>query len=335
MLSSIKSIHLGKTKFKFKYNPETLSFEPVKRSVSAILKRGLRFFFSTSFIVLVVIFFMFKYIKSPKEVMLERELDNMEFNYEVLTDRLMSLEKVLADLQERDDNIYRVILEADPLPSNLREGAHGGAERYANLANYKTSQIVIDATRRLDNIASRMYAQSISFDAVFDLAKQKEEMLASIPGVLPIYDDKTSTRRLVSGFGMRMHPRYKVMKMHTGVDFSVPTGTPIYATGNGVVVEAGGQSGYGNVIIIDHGFNYKTLYAHLSAIDVKVGKKVKRGEMIGRVGNTGVSVGPHLHYEVRHKGSPVNPVNYFTFDLSPEEYHEMLRVSSMASQTLD
>lgn len=267
--------------------------------------------------------------------MLERELENMTFNYDILTDRLENFEKVLSDLQERDDNIYRVILEAEPLPKSMREGAYGGVDKYANLSNYRSSQVVIDATKRLDNIASRLYTQSVSFDEVYELAKQKEEMLVSIPGILPIYDDKTTTRRLVSGFGMRPHPRYKVMKQHTGVDFSVPSGTPIYVTGNGVVVEAGWRGGYGNTIMVDHGFNYKTLYAHLSSIEVKKGQKVKRGEQIGRVGNTGVSVGPHLHYEVRYKDKPRNPVDFFTFDLTPEEYHEMLRVSSIATQTLD
>lgn len=326
---------MARYRFKFKYNPETLSFEPTKRTFKSILKRVLSFVFSASFVVLIAAFLMFKYIKSPKEVMLEREIENMTFNYGVLTDRLENLEKVLGDIQERDDNIYRVILEAEPLPKTMREGAYGGVDRYANLSNYRSSQIVTDATKRLDNIASRLYAQSVSFDEVFELAKQKEEMLVSIPGILPIYDDKTAARRLVSGFGMRPHPRYKVMKMHTGVDFSVPSGTPIYVTGNGTVVEAGWRSGYGNTIVVDHGFNHKSLYAHLSSMNVRKGQKVKRGEQIGKVGSTGLSVGPHLHYEVRYKDEPVNPVNFFTFDLTPEEYHEMLRVSSIPGQTLD
>ena len=317
-------------KSKFKYNYETLSFEPVKRNFKAMLRTAISFIFSTTFVVLLVAYFLFQYIRSPKEVMLERELENMEFNYNVLTDRMANLEAVLEDLQERDDNIYRVILEADPIPSTVREGVYGGVERYSNLANYTNSQLIINATKRLDKIASQVYVQSTSFDEVFKLATQKEEMLLSIPGILP-----TNEAKLVSFFGMRPHPRYKMMRMHTGVDLSAPTGTPIYATGNGVVTTAKFMGGYGNAIIIDHGFNYKTLYGHLSKIDVRPGQTVKRGQNIGKIGSTGTSVGPHLHYEVHYKGVAINPVNFFAFDLSPEEYNEILLRSQTVGQSLD
>jgi len=317
-------------KSKFKYNYETLSFEPVKRNFKAMLKTAISFIFSTTFVVLLVAYFLFQYIRSPKEIMLERELENMEFNYNVLTDRMANLEAVLEDLQERDDNIYRVILEADPIPSTVREGVYGGVERYSNLANYTNSQLIINTTKRLDKIASQVYVQSTSFDEVFKLATQKEEMLLSIPGILP-----TNKANLVSFFGMRPHPRYKMMRMHSGVDFSAPTGTPIYATGNGVVTTAKFMAGYGNTIIVDHGFNYKTLYGHLSKIDVRPGQTVKRGQNIGKIGNTGTSVGPHLHYEVHYKGTAINPVNFFAFDLSPEEYNEILLRSQTVGQSLD
>ena len=317
-------------KSNFKYNYETLSFEPVRRNFKAMLKTAISFLFSTTFIVLLAAYLLFHYIKSPKEIMLERELENMEFNYSVLCDRMVNLEAVLQDLQERDDNIYRVILEADPIPNSVREGVYGGVERYANLANYTNSQLIISTTKRLDKIASQTYTQSKSFDEVFKLATQKEEMLVSIPGILP-----TNKANLVSFFGMRPHPRYKVMRPHTGVDFSAPTGTPIYVTGNGVVESVKYMGGYGNTIVVDHGFNYKTLYGHLSTMNVRPGQTVKRGQQIGKIGNTGNSVGPHLHYEVHYKGVPKNPINFFAFDLSPEEYNVILRQSQSMGQSLD
>ncbi|MCL2510809.1 MAG: M23 family metallopeptidase [Bacteroidales bacterium] len=317
-------------KSKFKYNYETLSFEPVRRNFKAMLRTAVSFIFSTTFIVILAAYLLFHYIKSPKEIMLERELENMEFNYNVLTDRMANLEAVLQDLQERDDNIYRVILEADPIHSSAREGVYGGVERYAKLANYTNSQLIINTTKRLDKIASQTYVQSKSFDEVFQLATQKEEMLVSIPGILP-----TNKANLVSFFGMRPHPRYKMLRMHTGVDFSAPTGTPIYVTGNGVVESVKYQGGYGNTIVVDHGFNYKTLYGHLSSMSVRPGQTVKRGQQIGKIGNTGNSVGPHLHYEVHYKGVPKNPINFFAFDLTPAEYNEILHRSQSMGQSLD
>ena len=317
-------------KSKFKYNYETLSFEPVKRNFKAILKTAISFIFSTTFVVLIAAFFLFRYVKSPKEIMLERELENMEFNYSVLTDRMVNLEAVLRDLRERDDNIYRVILEADPIPSSVREGVYGGIERYANLANYSNSQLIISTTKRLDRIASLTYIQSKSFDEVFKLASQKEAMLTSIPGILP-----SNKATLISFFGMRPHPRYKTMRMHTGVDFSAPTGTPIYVTGDGVVETVKHMGGYGNTIVVNHGFNYKTLYGHLSTMNVYPGQKVKRGQQIGKIGTTGNAVGPHLHYEVHYKNLPINPINFFAFDLTPKEYNEILRQSQSMGQSLD
>jgi murein DD-endopeptidase MepM/ murein hydrolase activator NlpD len=316
-------------KSKFKYNHETLSFEPIKRSFKVFLRTAVSFLFSTTFVVLIAAYFLFRYVKSPKEIMLERELENMEFNYDVLTDRMANLEAVLLDLQERDDNIYRVILEADPILSSVREGAYGGVERYSNLANYTNSQLIINTTKRLDKIASQTYVQSKSFDEVFQLATQKEDMLMSIPGILP------SKGTLVSFFGMRPHPRYKIMKQHTGVDIAAPVGTLIYATGNGVVESVKYMGGYGDAIIINHCFNYKTLYGHLSGMDVRSGQTVKRGQVIGKMGSTGNAVGPHLHYEVHYKGVPLNPINYFAFDLSPEEYNEVLLLSQSMGQSLD
>jgi murein DD-endopeptidase MepM/ murein hydrolase activator NlpD len=316
-------------KSKFKYNHETLSFEPIKRNFKAFMRTAISFIFSTTFVVLIAAYFLFRYVRSPKEIMLERELENMEFNYSVLTDRIVNLEAVLQDLQERDDNIYRVILEADPIPPSVREGAYGGVERYSNLAIYTNSQLIINTTKRLDKIASQTYVQSKSFDEVFKLVTQKEEMLMSIPGILP------TKGSLVSFFGMRPHPRYKIMKMHTGVDLTAPSGTPIYAAGNGVVESVKYMGGYGNAIVVNHGFNYKTLYGHLSSMNVYPGQTVKRGQIIGKIGSTGNAVGPHLHYEVHYKGVPINPINFFAFDLSPAEYNEVLLLSQSMGQSLD
>jgi murein DD-endopeptidase MepM/ murein hydrolase activator NlpD len=330
-----KIVVLKKSRFKFKYNHETLSFEPIKRSFSAILRRSISFIFSTTFIAIVACYFLFRYIKSPKEVMLENELENMEFNYNVMSDRMINLEKVLSDLQERDDNIYRVILEADPIRKTNENEIYGGIERYNRIANSQHSQLINNTIQRLNKITKDIYIQSKSFDELFQLAKEKEKMLVSIPSILPIYDDKNTLRHLVSFFGMRPHPRYKVMKRHDGVDFSFPIGTPIHVTGDGVVIDVKYMSGYGNTIIVDHGYNYKTLYGHLLNMDVRLGQVVKRGEIIGKSGNTGNSVGPHLHYEVHYKGVAVNPINFFAFDLSPKEYNEMLQRSISMGQSLD
>jgi len=235
-------------------------------------------------------------------------------------------------LQERDDHIYRVIFEAEPVPSTVRMAAFGGADRYSHLEGLNNSEMIVSTTQRVDRIARQLYVQSNSFDEVFEMAINKADMLASIPAIVPI---ARATDRLVSGFGYRIHPIFKKLRMHTGVDFAAPVGTPIYSTGNGVVIRAERDySGYGLMVEIDHGFGYRTLYAHMSQISVRRGQRVSRGEVLGLVGNTGLSAGPHLHYEVIRNGRKVNPVHYFFNDLTPEEFEHIYEVASRVNQSL-
>jgi murein DD-endopeptidase MepM/ murein hydrolase activator NlpD len=237
-------------------------------------------------------------------------------------------------LQDRDDNIYRVIFEAEPIPSSMRRAGFGGTDRYAALRGYKHSDIVINTTRTMDVIASQLYVQSKSFDEVFDMARNKELLLAALPAIQPV--SNRELRRIASYYGYRTDPFYKIKKFHEGLDFSAPVGTEVYATGDGVVTRIERLSGgYGNYIIIDHGFSYETLYAHLSKFEVRRGQKVKRGQVIGYVGNSGKSTAPHLHYEVRRNGRPVNPVHYFFNDISPDEYDQLIELSARPGQSMD
>jgi len=271
---------------------------------------------------------------SPKEKMLKREIDQLVLQYEMLYNRSDQIEAILADLQQRDDNIYRVIFEAEPIPNVVREAGVGGINRYKKLQGFDYTPLMEQTTQKLDKISKRLYVQSKSFDYVFEMAKNKSDMLAAIPAIQPI-SNKNLTR-LASGFGNRIHPIYKTTKLHTGMDFTAPKGTEIYATGNGIVKEANNsRRGYGNHVVIDHGYGYNTLYAHMKNMIVWPGQKIKRGEVIGYVGNSGTSVGPHLHYEVIKNGHKINPVNFYYNDLSPDEYDKMLEISSRVNQSFD
>jgi hypothetical protein len=282
----------------------------------------------------VIMVLAYNLLDSPKEKRLKRQLEESVYQMELLKQRTDKITAVLKDIQERDNTIYRVIFEAEPIPPSIREAGFGGVDRYKGLRDYYNSDMIIGLTKKVDQLSKQLYVQSKSFDEVWNLVKNKANMLASIPAIQPVANKDLT--RVASGYGMRMHPIYKTEKMHTGMDFTSPVGTEVYATGNGVVnkVEMNGR-GYGNNVIIDHGFGYETLYGHLSKIKVKSGQKVSRGDLIGYVGNTGTSSGPHLHYEVRKGNNPVNPVSYYYNDLSPEEYEKMLEISSRAGQSFD
>lgn len=282
----------------------------------------------------VVILLAYNFIESPKERILQREIEQYKLQYAILNDRLENIQAVVNDLQDRDDNIYRVIFESEPIPSSVRKAGFGGANRYSRLEGFKNSDLIINTTRTVDALASQLYVQSKSFDEVFDMAKRKKDMIASIPAIQPV--SNTDLRRIGSYFGYRTDPFYKVTKLHEGIDFTAPIGTDIYATGDGVVTETEySKVGYGNFIVINHGFGYETKYAHLSKIMVKRGQKIKRGQVIGHVGNTGKSTAPHLHYEVHKSGRPIDPINFFFNDITPEEYSMMIELSQRPSQTLD
>lgn len=321
-------------KSKYKFNHETLSFIKVKASLKQKFLRGFTYLISTIVITIVYYSIFTSFFDTPKERGLKREREELLLQFELLNGKYDQVEAVLKDIQQRDENIYRTIFEAEPIPFSIRSAGIGGTDRYSEIENLSNSEIVIEATKKLDRITKEIYIQTKSFDEIIELAKNKEEMVKSIPAIQPI-SNKDLTR-VASPFGVRIHPYYKVLKMHTGMDFTAPSGTEIYATGDGVVVGVDhSKRGYGNTIIIDHGFGYKTLYAHLSQTLVRVGKKVKRGEVIGLVGNTGMSLAPHLHYEVRKQDEPINPVNFYFNDLTPEQYEKIIILAANSGQSLD
>lgn len=321
-------------KSKYKFNHDTLSFIKVRASFKQKLVRGLTYFMSTIVITIVYYSIYTSFFDTPKERGLKREREELVLQFELLNGKYEQVEAVLKDIQQRDENIYRTIFEAEPIPLSIRSAGIGGADRYTELENLSNSELVIEATKKLDKIIKEIYIQTKSFDEIIELAKNKEEMVKSIPAIQPISNNDLT--RVASPFGVRIHPYYKVLKMHTGMDFTAPSGTEIYATGDGVIVDIDrSKRGYGNTIIIDHGFGYKTLYAHLSEILVGIGRKVKRGEVIGLVGNTGMSLAPHLHYEVRKNDEAINPVNFYFNDLTPEQYERIIILAANSGQSLD
>lgn len=252
----------------------------------------------------------FTFIDSPKERQLQEELNQMTLQYKLLDERMNKVTDVLQDMREKDDQVYRAVLNAEPVSSDIRQAGSGGVDLFHNIEHLKNSELLISSTKKLDEISKSLLVQSESYEELLSLAHEKSEMLASIPGIAPL-NSKHLTKG-VSGFGSRMHPIYRIYKGHTGIDFPAPRGTPIYATGNGKITVAGWEKGYGRTVKIDHGFGYETLYGHMSKLEVKKNQKVSRGQVIGYVGNTGVSSGSHLHYEVIKNKKHVNPVDFFT-----------------------
>lgn len=321
-------------KVKYYYDTKTLNYQRIEKTHWDRLKNILIYLGASTFcgIIMVVIFFQF--FDSPKEKRLKRDISDLLTQYNLLNKDLQDINSVLKDIQDRDDNIYRVIFEADPIPSSIRKAGFGGVNRYKHLEKMSNSDIITETTKQIDVISKQLYIQSKSFDEVIELVENKTEMLASLPSIQPVANK--SLKRMASGWGYRMHPIYKTKKFHYGMDFSAPTGTPIYATGNGKIKKIKySRRGYGRHVIIDHGYGYETLYAHMSKYIVRSGQKVKRGEVIGYVGSTGTSVAPHLHYEVYKDGKKVNPFPYYYNDLTPEEYEKMLELATKENQSFD
>jgi murein DD-endopeptidase MepM/ murein hydrolase activator NlpD len=315
-------------KIRYYYDTETCKYEEIKRSTSEILI-NLSGFVILSFLFGLLLFYVFHtYFPSTTEAALREENEQLLLKYELLSKQMNEVSEVLATLEERDDKIYRLIFEAEPIADEIRKGGIGGAEKYRDLLDegLKREQLIINSFKKLDQLRRQMYVQSKSYDEIVKMHAEKEKRLAAMPAIRPVADNDVTM--FISGYGMRMHPIYKVRKFHSGCDFSAPTGTPVYATGDGVVRMADYDGGYGKCIEIDHGFGFVTKYAHLSAYLVKVGQRVKRGQIIGKVGSTGTSVSPHLHYEVIKNGQKVNPIAYFFNDLSPEQYAKMLQIAA-------
>ena len=321
-------------KVKYYFNTHSLKYEKVIVKWQKKLLRALGFLATATVFASVIVLIAYNFFDSPKEKRLKRDLEETSLQLEFLKQRADKVEAVLRDIQERDNTIYRVIFEADPIPASVREAGYGGIDRYKKLSDYYDAVLLVDVTKRMDKLSKQLYVQSKSFDEVFELVKNKASMLASIPAIQPIANKEL--KYVASGFGWRIHPIYKTEKLHTGMDFTAPIGTPIHATGNGVVekVEFDGR-GLGNNITINHGYGYESVYGHMNKIIVRAGQKILRGDLIGYVGRTGSATGPHLHYEVHKNGEPVNPVNFYYNDLTPEEYTRMVEISSQATQSFD
>lgn len=319
---------------KYIFNQLTQSFEVMETSKSRRFLRVLLISLVILGIAFLFALFMVTFFKSPTEKMQARELEYMKLQYEVLNDRLDNLEILMTDMEQRDNNLYRVMFEADPIPSSVRRSGFSDADRYADLYGYVNSGQVVSAARKLDVIASQLYNQSVSYDELFEMARNKSNMLACIPAIFPMKE--TEVKYISSYFGYRPDPIYKIEKFHSGIDFSAAMGTEAYATGDGVVDDVErNEWGYGNMVIIDHGYGYKTRYAHLQKAAVRKGQRVKRGQKIGYIGDSGKTTGVHLHYEVLKNDVQVDPINFFYNDLTPEEYEQILQQSTLPTQTMD
>ena len=321
-------------KVKYYYDSDTLSYRKIELRKRDKFKRMLGFLLSSVIMGLFLMFITFQFIESPKEKAQKRELENMGLNYGLLNKKMSQVEQVLEGIQHRDNEIYRLYFETNPIPEEQRKAGFGGVNRYKSLEGFENSDMIIDVSKNMDILSKQLYIQSKSLDEIINLAEDKEKLLAGIPAIQPIRKEDLS--RMASGYGWRSDPFTKARKKHNGMDFTAPSGTPIYATGNGKVKRADNTaSGFGQHIEIDHGYGYKTIYAHLSKYNVKRGQNVSRGDLIGFVGNTGRSVGPHLHYEVHKNGRPINPINFYYGNLTPEEFKEMLKTASQEGQSYD
>ena len=320
-------------KKKYKINPETLAMEQVEHGFRYWVRQTGIYILAGIVIGMLFLYLFLTFFPSPREKQLLREKASLESQLEVLNNQVDQMQVVMTDLQQRDDNLYRVLFGAEPIPLSVRQGAQRKIDYYEQLAQMTNSELAADLSLKVDLLEKEMYVQAKSYDEVAQMAKEQEIRMENIPAIQPVMNK--DLKRVASGYGMRIDPVYHVRKFHQGMDFTAPTGTEVFATGNAKVDFAGWKQGYGNTVILDHGYGYKTLYAHLYKILVRKGQKVRRSDIIALVGNTGKSTGPHLHYEVRLNNKPVDPRNYYFYDLSPEEYDQMIQLSNNFGQMLD
>ncbi len=321
-------------KTRYRYNPRTLSYEEVeigwlKRLFQIVL------IISPSLVLgLIFGFVLFRQFDTPQDRERKEELEKLRSEVERMQLDIERSKRALSDLEAKDSSLYRVAFYADEFPEEMRQMGTGGSDKYAYLDDYPNSELLKKTSSGIDALERRISAQSMSFSELLELARNKEQLLRSIPAIQPV--NNKDLKRMASGYGWRVDPIYKTMRMHTGMDFTSDVGTEVYVTGDGVVEEVENNDwGYGKSIIVNHGFGYKTRYAHLSAFKVKKGQKVQRGDLIGLVGSTGKSTGPHLHYEVVKNGEKVNPIYYYHSDLTPEEYEKLVEMSHTSLRALD
>ena len=307
--------------------------EQVEHGFRYWLRQTGNYIFAGIVIGVLLLYVLLTFFPSPREKQLQKEKDMLQAQMEMLNHQVDQMQVVMTDLQQRDDNLYRVLFGAEPIPLHIRQGAQRKIDYYEQISKMTNNQLAADLTLKVDMLAKELYIQAKSYDDLVEMAKQQEIRMENIPAIQPVLNK--DLKRVASGYGMRIDPVYHVRKFHQGMDFTAPTGTDIFATGNAKVVFSGWKQGYGNTVILDHGYGYQTLYAHLFKSLVREGQRVKRYDIIALVGNTGKSTGPHLHYEVRLHGKPVDPRNYYFYDLSPEEYDRMIQLSNNFGQMLD
>jgi len=324
------------SKVKYYYDPDTLSYRKIEPKKSRKYRNMFLFFLASVFFGSfgLILLLNTTLVNTPKELSLQREMKNYELQFELLDKKMQQIEQVLTNIEDRDNNIYRLYFEANPIPEEQRRAGFGGVNRYKSLEGYNNSEMIISSTQRLDIIQKQLVIQSKSLDEITKLAEEKEKLLAAIPAIQPINNDDLT--RMASGFGWRSDPFTKARKMHWGMDFTAPRGTPIYASGDGEIARADNSaSGFGKHVRIDHGYGYLTIYAHLSQYNVKKGQNVKRGDLIGFVGSTGRSQAPHLHYEVWKDEIRIDPINFYYGSLSAKEFENMLIYAKQENQSLD
>lgn len=321
-------------KIKYYYNTHTLRYEKLEVPLRVILLQVFGFIAACIVTGLLIVLIIFKYIDSPKEKILRQENDDMKESYSLLMDRVNELELQMDELENRDNNVYRSIFGSDPVPDSARVMDMEKKNEVKLVARMGEGELVKSMTIQLNNLSLRTAYQDKSYVLINDLVKNKEKLLNATPSIQPV--SNKNLNRIGSGFGYRIDPVYKDRRHHMGLDFTAPIGTPIYATADGIVKDAGfNTGGFGNRVVIGHGFGYETLYGHMYRIKARVGEKVKRGEVIGYVGNTGKSTGPHCHYEVHRSGIPVDPIYYFYNDLTPAQFDRILKLAAASNQSLD
>lgn len=320
-------------KTKYQINPKTLAMERVEVGFRYWLRRS--GWYLIGGICFGVMFFLvfFYFFPSPRESQLKQQNKNLEAQLTVLNRQVDAMQVVMKDFEQRDENLYRVLFGAEPIPLAVRSGANRKITYYDSIARMTNSQLAADLTFKVDQLAKETYIQAKSYDELLELAKTQEVRMENLPAIQPVLNK--DLKRTASGYGMRIDPVYHVRRFHSGMDFSAPVGTDVFATGNAKVIFTGWKQGYGNTVELDHGFGYTTLYAHLYKAIVKKGQQVKRGDIIALVGNTGKSTGPHLHYEVRYQDKPVDPRNFYFYDLTPEQYDQMVQLSNNFGHMLD
>ena len=321
---------------KYYYDSETLSYRKITDKKTTRLKKLMLFILASFLFGMIGLLFLLNtsLVNTPRELSLSRELLNLEFQFEQLNKKMNQAALVLDNIESRDNTIYRVYFEANPIPEAQRKAGFGGLNRYKPLEGYEYSELITATAKKLDILQKQLVVQSKSLDEISTLASEKEALLSAIPSIQPISTQDLT--RMASGFGWRSDPFNKVRKKHWGMDFTAPRGTPIYATGNGRISRADNNAtGFGKHIRIEHGFGYITIYAHLSQYNARRGQRVKRGDIIGYVGSTGRSEGPHLHYEVWKDKQRINPINFYTGTLSPKEFENLLRFANQENQSLD